>query len=112
MEPSINGTYISEYTAERRRERTGQHSPHHRRRRVLNRAKGGKEVTPGGGRARRSYKDTASEEWRFWGIVDQMAEWSKALALGASLFGGAGSNPVLINILDARYEGLRSKGHE
>ena len=29
---------------------------------------------------------------------DQMAEWSKALALGASLFGGAGSNPVLINL--------------
>ena len=28
-----------------------------------------------------------------------MAEWSKAPALGAGLFGGAGSNPVLIKLL-------------
>ena len=26
-----------------------------------------------------------------------MAEWSKAAALGAALFGGVGSNPILVN---------------
>ena len=31
-----------------------------------------------------------------------MAEWSKALVLGTSHFGGAGSNPVPVNIRSSR----------
>jgi hypothetical protein len=30
-----------------------------------------------------------------------MAEWSKALVLGTSLFGGAGSNPASVTFLQA-----------
>ncbi len=28
----------------------------------------------------------------------EVAEWSKAAALGAALFGGVGSNPILVSI--------------
>ena len=30
----------------------------------------------------------------------EVAEWSKAAALGAALFGGVGSNPILVNFLE------------
>ena len=30
-------------------------------------------------------------------ITGEVAEWSKAAALGAALFGGVGSNPILVN---------------
>ena len=33
-----------------------------------------------------------------------MAEWSKALVLGTSLFGGVGSNPTSVTILDLAFK--------
>ena len=32
-------------------------------------------------------------------VIDWLAEWSKALVLGTSLFGGVGSNPTPVTIL-------------
>jgi hypothetical protein len=36
-----------------------------------------------------------------WHINGEVAEWSKAAALGAALFGGVGSNPIFVNVLFA-----------
>ena len=37
-------------------------------------------------------------------FIGWMAEWSKALVLGTSLFGGVGSNPTSVTILDLAFK--------
>ena len=34
----------------------------------------------------------------------EVAEWSKAAALGAALFGGVGSNPILVSVLKKQWK--------
>ena len=34
-----------------------------------------------------------------WHVNGEVAEWSKAAALGAALFGGVGSNPIFVKAL-------------